>query len=101
MSPPAEDNRAGQRFVGGCLLAVGLLIATLCGACTLLIAGAVLVSAFSQSGQGQLAMIVPGLIVPAIIGGIPTAVGVALSVLGWRMVRRPRPPPPPPENIFS
>jgi membrane protein implicated in regulation of membrane protease activity len=95
-----EESGAGQRFAGGCLLAVGLLIATLCGACTLLLAGGILVSVFGSSSGAQVSMLLPSLMIPLIIGGIPTAIGVTLTVIGWRMLRRPKPPSPP-ENIFS
>jgi hypothetical protein len=100
VTAPAEEGQTGQRFVGGCLLAVGLLIATLCGACTLLLAGGILVSVIGARSAAQVSMFLPSLAIPVIIGGIPTAVGVTLAVIGWRMLRRPKPPPPP-ENIFS
>lgn len=99
MIAPAEEGRAGQRFLGGCLLAVGLLIATLCGACTLLFAGAFLIGAGGSHGA-QIGMVLWTLAIPLIIGGIPTAIGVALAVVGWRLLR-PAKPSPPPENIFS
>ena len=95
MSMPDPERHAGRRFAGGCLLAVGLMIATLCGACTLLVAGAL-----GPTGRMQLSMILTTLMVPAIIGGVPTAIGVALAVVGWRMLRRPRPRSPP-EDTFS
>lgn len=85
--------------MGGLLLAVGLLIATLCGACTLLIAAGVLMSAFQPNASMQLSLVLLGLMVPAIIGGIPTAIGIALVAVGWRMLRRPRAIAPP-EDTF-
>jgi hypothetical protein len=100
VSMPDPERHAGRRFAGGCLLAVGLMIATLCGACTLLVAGSFLFGALGPTGRMQLSMILTTLMVPAIIGGVPTAIGVALAVVGWRMLRRPRPRSPP-EDTFS
>lgn len=64
-----------RRFFGFALLSVGALIATLCGLCTgfFMVAGIV----------DQREMFVMALV----IGGIPTAIGVAMVVFGRRLLR--------------
>jgi hypothetical protein len=99
MSAPDTEGHAGRRFLGGCLIAVGLLIATVCGACTLIVGAAAVMTGFDSHAQGTLALILISLAFALVVGGTPTAVGVGLVVIGWRLVRRPRPIPPP-ENTF-
>ena len=99
MSAPDAQSHAGRRFLGGCLIAVGLLIATVCGACTLLVGAAALMSGFDSHAQGTLALVLISLAVDLAIGGTPTAIGVVLVVFGWRLIRRPRPVPPPEETF--
>jgi len=72
-----SDNKAVRRFFGYVLMAVGGLIALLCGGCTLV---------FLASGIGQLAL--TAIVTAAlVVGGIPTAVGVVLFALGRRMAK--------------
>lgn len=84
MSTPDESNLAQQRFAGGCLMAVGGLIATLCGLCTALFVIGPIWYALSSGGAFAWPLSAIGLV----IGGIPTAIGVVLFVLGLRMIRR-------------
>jgi hypothetical protein len=81
-----SDNKAVQRFFANALMAVGGLIALLCGGCT------TIVLAFT------VANVAIGMIV-LVVGGLPTAIGVGLFVIGRRMelqadASRPRDPPP-------
>lgn len=72
--PGGSDDHAVARAFGALLMAVGGLIAGLCGLCS----AAVLVFAASQS-LGDFAQF--GLMA-LVIGGIPGAVGVGLFVWG-------------------
>jgi len=81
-TPPAEDDEthakrmAGKRFLGGLLMAVGGLIALLCGMCTLV---------FLNNSWASEALI--ALLASLVLGGIPSAVGVALFLLGRSIYR--------------
>jgi hypothetical protein len=99
MSAPETESHAGRQFLGGCLIAVGLLIATVCGACTLLVSAAAVMSSFDSHAQGTLALVLISLAFAGVVGGTPTAIGIGLVVIGWRLIRRPRPIAPP-ENTF-
>jgi len=77
-----------RRFFGWLLFAVGLLMMTLCGLCTLVFMVSGLVS---SGGQGLAATAM-------FIGGIPTAMGLGLFVAG-REFLKPRAPAPKPETF--
>ena len=87
VSDPAPDPT--RAFFGAALMAVGALIAGLCGLCTV---GFLLVSLFSPGGSGVAVLAIP-------IGGIPTGLGLLLF-WGGKSLRKPRPqkeaPKPPP-----
>jgi len=86
-----EEQRAQKRFVGGCLVAVGGLIATVCGLCTaVFVIGPIWYAVTSPGGVYAWPLSLMGLV----IGGIPTALGVALIVVGLGMFRGARRPPP-------
>ncbi len=84
-TPPRDPMRT---FVGGAMMAIGGLVAVLCGLCT----ATFMVAAMVPGGD-------KGFFVMAlVIGGIPTAIGVGLFVAGRAILRAPTPPPsdPPP-----
>lgn len=78
------------RFFAAALMAAGGLIAGLCGTCT---AGFVAFSLFDAlrypGGAGAL---LPALMMFAIVGGVPTLIGVLVFRAGWRRFR-PQPGP--------
>lgn len=65
-----------HRFIAGALITIGALIFTLCGACTLLVGGAML----SEHGRPD------DLILPLVVGGVPTALGFLLFFIGRTMM---------------
>ena len=73
-----KRRMAGKRFLGCMLMAVGGMVALLCGLCTFWVA-----AMFSQ-GTGDTG---GALILPLVIGGVPAAGGVALFVVGLQMFR--------------
>ncbi|MEW5685641.1 MAG: hypothetical protein AB1942_12040 [Pseudomonadota bacterium] len=73
------------RFVGAAMMAVGGLIAALCGSCTLVITIAMI--AQSLDSLGDVAQVFPIFLV---VGGIPTLLGVLLFAWGRRLRRPPR-----------
>ena len=74
-----------QKFIGGALMAVGGLVAALCGLCTLVFAVTSLTSGSGEfAGPGMLVLVLP-------IGGIPTVLGALVAWAGWRIFR-PKPP---------
>ena len=70
-------------FIGWVLLVLGVLMAVLCGGCTLFVTVASLANA-SEAGFA---------VVGLLFGGVPTLMGLVLVWAGWRLVRT-RPPPP-------
>lgn len=89
----AEPNPVA-RFFGFVLFTVGVLMATLCGLCTVAF---LVMSAVSPGGDGGMAAM------SIFIGGIPTGIGVLLMLAGRSLLRSrrsvlPTPPPasPPP-----
>lgn len=74
-------------FFGWILMAVGGLIALTCGLCTLGVA-AYGVSGQAGSPPGPMSVVMMALI----FGGVPTAAGVGLFILGLRLTRGPKPP---------
>jgi hypothetical protein len=88
----AERARlAGKRFLGGLLMAGGGLIALLCGLCSLGMLGVMVAS--PGSGANAVGAFLGGLLMVGVIGGVPTAVGVTLFIIGLRMHREGRAPP--------
>ncbi|MFI4936087.1 MAG: hypothetical protein ACHP7N_15850 [Caulobacterales bacterium] len=96
-TPETDSQRAVSRFWGGLLIAVGGLIAGLCGSCTVYFLSVAMSGGPanwpSKSSTPSLeAMLSTSPIATAIgalvIGGLPTALGVLLFVSGWRDIRR-------------
>ena len=65
------------------MMAVGALIATLCGSCALLVASTFFTSSTSLSWSF--------LLLPALLGGLPALGGVVLFRQGLKRFRGPRP----------
>jgi hypothetical protein len=77
-----QQNRAVRRLFGWLLIAIGGLIATLCGLCTLAFVFIGVASSAQSSGGGA------GLVgLALIVGGIPIALGVGLIFLGRWLLR--------------
>ncbi len=91
-----SNNNAIQRFFGYVLMAVGGLITVLCGGCTIIWFGGVLWNAVLSGihGDGDLSGYVRGLgalvVITMVVGGLPTAIGMALFVAGRRMAKNER-----------
>jgi hypothetical protein len=92
-----SDNDAVQRFFGYLLMAVGGLIAVLCGGCTAYFLWIELFSPFGgfiAEGHASLhelfnnfmQVVIIG-VMALIFGSLPTVVGVALFVAGRRMAK--------------
>jgi|GEM_PF-1171033 len=79
MSEPAPV----ARFVGAALMAVGLLIALLCGGCGAIFLVVFLADSFNH--PGDLAM---GIMTPLFLGGVPALIGFGIFAFG-RSLRRP------------
>jgi hypothetical protein len=79
-SPDRRDPAA--RLFGALLMAVGVLIMTLCGLCSLVFLVSVLGSGTGDAG-GMLALAL-------VFGGVPIAIGFGLFAFG-RSLRAPRP----------
>ena len=73
-----------KQLFGGILLGIGLLIALLSGACSVL----VIISGLSSGGVGALS----GAPIVLIFGGIPFVIGAALFLTGRAMLRSAKPP---------
>ena len=77
-----------RRFLAGALMAVGGLIAGLCGTCTAATLGFGVVDAFGGStGVGDL---LGAAVFLALIGGVPTLLGVLIFRAGLRRLPRRR-----------
>jgi hypothetical protein len=71
------------------LMAVGGLIVVLCGLCSL---GFLVITIGGAGGSPGQASQLPGFIVMvAVIGGVPIAIGVLVFIVGRSLWRRPRP----------
>lgn len=82
----AASSIAGEpvrRLVGGVLIAVGILIMTGSGLCSLAIIVSVIGSRSPESGIAFLALL---------IGGLPFASGLAMFLRGRHLIRAARPP---------
>jgi hypothetical protein len=91
MMPPESDRAhaqrmAGKRLLGGLLMAGGGMIALLCGLCTLVISASMVTGPISNHQPVYLTT----LLVPLIIGGVPTAVGVVIFLIGLSIFREGR-----------
>ena len=89
-----------QRFFGAALMAVGGLIAVLCGLCTLLVLGGSLVTmAMNPSNLAlMLTGVFSGALLVAIVGGLPTVVGILIFRWGRGLYH---PAPGVPVEVFS
>ncbi|MGH6909146.1 MAG: hypothetical protein ACREEG_03090 [Phenylobacterium sp.] len=86
MTQPADPL---ERFMGAAIMAVGLLIALLCGTCTAYFTIGSLRGMGNQTGVILMALL---------LGGTPTLIGVAMFRYGLNLFRgkpalRPSPPP--------
>jgi hypothetical protein len=91
MSEPHPDPV--QKFFGGALMAVGGLIALLSGTCTALFVVGSIASMAANPSNLSLMMtgVFSGALVVAIVGGLPTVMGILLFRFGRRLYR-PVPP---------
>ena len=84
-----------QKFIGGLLMAVGGLIAALCGVCTLYFTVASLATSSGEfAGPSMLILVLP-------IGGIPMVLGGLIAFAGWRLYRPKRRLKPQTLEVFS
>lgn len=70
-----------KQFFGGLLLAIGILIMTGSGLCTVVVIGMGLSSGMSANDA------LSALPLPLIVGGVPFAVGVGLFFIGRNLAR--------------
>lgn len=78
-----------QKFFGAALMAVGGLVAALCGLCTLAVIGFGSIDALA-SGSNR-ADLVSAILVAGLIGGVPAGLGVLLFIWGRRLFAPARP----------
>ncbi len=81
MSEPRDPGRE-NRFFGALTMAVGALIFSLCGLCTLGVAGSTILSAMRYP-MGA-ASIFNVMLFTTILGGLPTLGGFMVMRFGWR-----------------
>ncbi|HWA63710.1 MAG TPA: hypothetical protein VG939_20205 [Caulobacteraceae bacterium] len=85
MTASGTDSNRMSRFWGALLMALGGLVAGLCGLCTLGFSALFL----SEPCHGpDCAAKYSGLILPLVLGLPPTAVGVVVFLVGLGLVRR-------------
>jgi hypothetical protein len=77
------------QFFGVMLIVVGLLLAALCGLCTLVVAGVSLSAPHDPQGYGGGGMVGIALL----IGGVPTVLGAGMIFAGVMLLRSARKPP--------
>jgi|GEM_PF-3540210 len=82
--PEAREQQAIRRFWGALLMAVGALIATLCGGCALLVAGSFIAYSTSLKEWSIL-------LVPALLGGLPAMGGIVVFRQGLKRFSGPEP----------
>ena len=80
------------RFFGSMLVAVGALIATLSGLCSVTLIAPAIIQVLSD--PSTLGNVLSGAPLVAIIGGLPFLLGVALIVGGRALMGVSKPPPP-------
>ena len=78
-----------QRFFGAALMAVGGLIALLCGLCTVAYAGVALIAMAMNTSNLQLMLsgVFGGALLVAVVGGTPTVVGILIFRWGRSLYR--------------
>jgi hypothetical protein len=74
-----------KRFVGGLLLAIGILIAGLSGLCSLFVLAMTATSGSDADLNGIMAML--SMVLP--IGGVPFALGVGCIIGGRALLKKP------------
>ena len=82
-----EARDASRRFWGNLILTIGLMIASLCGACTLFFGGAAVVDILRTGGHEREFGSQGILQIALVIGLPPTLIGVALIWWGLRVRR--------------
>jgi hypothetical protein len=87
---PPDRTRA---FFGAGLLALGVLMFTLCGLCTLVFAGWTVRSAFDY--PMRVGAFLGSFLLYGIFGGLPTLLGFLVMRAGRRRLRANAPKPPP------
>jgi hypothetical protein len=88
-APDGPPSQAFRKFLGTMLIAIGFLMAALCGLCTLAVSGILTTMANDpQSGIHDIGL--TAYLFVFIVGGIPTAIGVALIYIGTLLFRPPR-----------
>jgi hypothetical protein len=76
------------QFFGVMLIVVGLLLAALCGLCTLVVAGTSLAALGDPRGYGG------GMVgIALLLGGVPTLLGLGMIFAGVTLLRSARKPP--------
>jgi hypothetical protein len=80
----------GAQFFGGLLILVGILIALLCGLCTVAVIGASVATPVSHGGQNWGG----GVMIPValVFGGVPTGFGALMVWAGVALFRSRRTP---------
>lgn len=92
MNGETPEARALRRFLAAAMMAVGGLIAALCGTCTVIAAIGVVATVLQDALRGHVESL--GLLAVLLVGIIPTIVGVVVFRAGrasWR--RHPARPP--------
>ncbi len=81
-----SNDTLPNKFLGYLMMTIGGLIAALCGSCTIISTGALVLPAFADPSQTltRLAVSFPAFMLVMMIGGAPTAAGVVLFVSGLR-----------------
>jgi hypothetical protein len=85
------------QFFGVMLIVVGLLLAALCGLCTLVVAGGSLAAPGDPQGYGGGGMVGIALL----LGGVPTLLGLGMIFAGVMLLRSGRKPPPDVPKTFE
>jgi len=89
----SDPDRPGQRIVGAMLMAVGGMVAALCGLCSALFLAQTIPHVLDgRPGELEPQSIPDAIVTVALVGGIPVLIGAGLFWLGWRLYRGPRPP---------
>ena len=83
------SDGAGRKFLGGLLVAVGALIATLSGLCSFGFVAMTIGTALK--GPAVLSNLLIGFVMVGVFGGVPFAVGVAAVIAGRAAFRGPGP----------
>jgi hypothetical protein len=86
---------SGGRFLWAAVVAVGVLMLTLCGSCTAYFAGTALLGMARGEDAGLGVIVLAG---AALFGGLPTLCGLMLIWLGRRKYRVVGAPPGPPKR---